>query len=251
MFLRLFFLLILLAAWVSAAEAQNSPSKQNPSNEVTLEANAVQVVLNDEHRGGVDWGAIVSDFHTAPLKIENGQVWSDKKRLNFGTLSQDDYEVLLDALDMAGKVSQSPQTPVKTVLGTPAVINFEKQNIHVNVLLTRLKSGDLSLRIGPAFAVAATEIWDGERVPSSVVLQSETKMQIAVNSTVVIGGFMTEQEMKRTRRFPLLGNISLLGDIPIVGLVFRSQGRLMQKTETVIFVTVRANAVEAPEEDTT
>ena len=46
----------------------------------------------------------------------------------------------------------------------------------------------------------------------------------------------------------MLGNFPMLGNIPIVGLVFRSKGRLMQKTETVIFLTVRTNAVEAPEE---
>jgi type II secretory pathway component GspD/PulD (secretin) len=54
---------------------------------------------------------------------------------------------------------------------------------------------------------------------------------------------MKEGEITRTRKFPLLGNI------PIVGLVFRNRGRLMQKTETVIFLTVRSNAVDAPEDD--
>ena len=57
---------------------------------------------------------------------------------------------------------------------------------------------------------------------------------------------MKEEEITRTRKFPLLGDIRLLGDIPIVGLVFRNQGRLMQKTETIIFLTVRTNAVETP-----
>jgi type II secretory pathway component GspD/PulD (secretin) len=239
MYIRLTLLFLLFLAWGPSVKAlENHPA------EITFEANVAQIILNDEHRGGVDWGAIVSDFHTAPLKKANDPLWDNKKyRLSFGTVSQDDYAVLIDALDTVGRMSQFPQAPVKVTLGTPAGINFEKQNIHVDFLLSRLKSGELSLSIDSRLAVAATEIWDGQKAPSSIILQSATKMLIADNTTIVIGGFMKEEEITRTHKFPLLGNI------PIVGLVFRSQGRLVQKTETVIFLTVRTNAVEAPQED--
>ena len=264
MYIRLFFIFFLFFAWGPSVKADEPPdalgntvemsetksslpnNHQNSPVEVALEVNIVQIVLNDEHRSGVDWAAIVSDFHTAPLKKENDPLWDYKKyHLSYGTLSQDDYGVLLDALDMAGQLSQFPQPPVKVISGTPARLDLDKQNIHVDLLLTRLSSGDLSLRIDPHFAVAATEIMDGEKIPASVMLQSETKVLISDNMTIVIGGFMKEGEITRTRKFPLLGNI------PIVGLVFRSQGRLMQKTETVVFLTVRSNAVDAPEEDST
>jgi hypothetical protein len=222
----------------------HSSSQEKRPDEITLEANVVQIILNDEHRGGVDWGAIVSDFHTVLLKKENDPLWNDKKyRLSFGTVSEDDYTVLLDALDMAGQVGQFPQASIKVTSGTPAGINFEKQNIHVDLYLSRLKSGDLSLRVGPHIVVTAMELWNGERVPASVLLHAETKMLIANNTAIVIGGFMKEEEITRKRKFPLLG------DIPIVGLVFRRKGHLMQKTETVIFLTVRTNAVNAPEND--
>jgi hypothetical protein len=243
MYLRL--TLIFLLFFAGSAGAQTNPPAK-PPDEVTLEANVVQIILNDEHRDGVDWGAIVSDFHTAPLKKENDPAWNDQKhRLSFGTVSQDDYAVLLDALDTVGQMSQFPQSPVKITSEIPASIDFEKQNIHVDLLLSRLKSGDLSLRIGPHIAVAATEIWNGEKIAASVLLDAETKTLIANDTTIVIGGLMKEEEITRKHKFPLLGNI------PIVGLVFRSRGRLMQKTETVIFLTVRTNAVEAPEDDST
>lgn len=241
MYLRFFFIFLLFCVSGPPAKAQDKAP-----DEVTLEANAVEIILNDEHRNGVDWGAIVSDFHTAPLKKENDPLWNEPKyRLSFGTISEDDYAVLLDALDMAGKMSQFPQAPIKVTAGTPASINFDKQNIHVDLLLSRLKSGDLSLHIEPHYAVPATEIWDGEKIPSSIILQAQTKMLIADSTTLVIGGFMKEDVITRKHKFPLLG------DIPIVGLVFRSRGRLMQKTETVIFLTVRTNAVDASEKDDT
>jgi type II secretory pathway component GspD/PulD (secretin) len=238
MYLRLIFIFFLFLAWEPQANAVVKPDV------ITLEANVVQIILNDEHRGGVDWGAIVSDFHTAFLKKVSDPDWNDKKyRLSFGTVSQDDYAVLLDALDVAGQVSQFPQTPIKVVSGTPAGMGFEKQNIHVDLYLSRLKSGDLSLRVDPHLAVTAL-----------LRLQAQTKMLISDGTTIVIGGLIKEEEITRKHKFPslgnipLLGNIRLLGNIPIVGLVFRNQGRLMKKTETVIFLTVRTNAVDASEE---
>jgi hypothetical protein len=214
---------------VSIPDTQTSHVSKAPD-EITLEANAVEIILNDEHHGGVDWGAIVSDFHTVPLKKENDPAWNDKKRrLSFGTVSQDDYSVLLDALDTVGQMGQFPQAAVKVISGVPASISFEKQGIHVDFLLSRLKSGDLSLQVDP-------------HIPA--LLHADTNILIANDTVIIIGGLIKEEEITRKHKFPLLG------DIPIVGpRVFRYKGHLIQKTETVLFLTVRAKAVEAPEED--
>jgi type II secretory pathway component GspD/PulD (secretin) len=246
MYIRLILIFLLFLAIGPVVQAQTTDAKPKAPDQITLETNVVQIILNDEHRSGVDWGAIVSDFHTSLLKKENDPAWNDKKyRLSYGTVSQDDYAVLLDALDTVGQMSQFSQPSLKLTSGTPASINLDKQNIHVNLLLTRLTSGDLSLHIAPHITVAATELFDGQKIPASVLLQSDTNVLIANNTTIVIGGLMKEEEITRTRKFPLLG------DIPIVGLVFRNQGRLMQKTETVVFLTVHSNAVDTQEDDST
>jgi len=227
--------------------AQNTTSASIPApplDQITVEANIVQIILNDEHRSGVDWGAIVSDFHTMPLKKEDDPLWNDKRyRLSFGTISQEDYTVLLDALDMAGEVNQFPQPAVKVSSGTPVTIDFDKQNIHVDLNLSRLKTKELSLAVNPHIAVPATELLNGEKIASSVPLTAQTNIVVNNSTTIVIGGFIKEEEITRTHKFPLLGNI------PIVGLVFRSRGKLMQKTETVVFLTVTNNAVQAHTDD--
>jgi len=264
MYIRLFFIFFLFFAWGPSVKADEPPdalgntvemsetksslpnNHQNSPVEVALEVNIVQIILNDEHREGVDWAAIVSDFHTAPLKKQDDPLWDDKKfHLSFGTVSEDDYSVLLDALDMAGQMSQSAQPPIKVIAGTPTSVRFEKQNIHVDLQLSRLSSGDLSLHLDPHLAVSATELWNGQKLAASVMLHAQTNLLISNNTTIVIGGFMKEEEITRKHK------VFLLGDIPIVGLVFRSKGHLMQKTETVIFLTARTNAVEPPEEGST
>lgn len=245
MYLRLSLIVLLIFASLPAVKAQVSANGQvnaiatapaatkvpaKAPDEITLEANVVQIILNDEHRNGVDWGAIVSDFHTAPLQKDNDPAWIDKKRrLSFGTVSQDDYAVLLDALDTVGQMSQFPQPIIKVTSGTPAGINFAKQDMHLDLQLSRLKSGELSLSMAP-------------HIPG--FLYADTSISVAGDSTIVIGGLIKEEEITRSHKFPLLG------DIPIVGRwVFRYKGRLMQKTETVIFLTVRTKAVEAPKDE--
>jgi hypothetical protein len=245
MYLRVSLILLVFFFLGGGVWAQNKAE-----DEITLEVNTVQIILNDEHRSGVDWGAIVSDFHTALLRKEDDTAWDEKKyRLSFGTVSQDDYAVLLEALDTVGRMSQFPQTPVKALIGMPIGISLEKQNILVNARWTRLKSGDISLSLEPHAALLVTEFHDGRRVPVSVLLKTQTNLTVVNNATVVIGGLMKEEEITRTRKLPLLGDIRLLGDIPFFGLVFRSQGRLMQKTETIIFLTVRMNAGLVPQAD--
>ncbi len=228
MYLRLILTFLLVLAPFRAAISQ-----EKPLDEITLEVNVVQVILNDEHRFGIDWGAIVSDFHTISLKKEDDSAANDKKnRLSLGTLSNEDYTVLLDALDMAGKVSQFPQEPVKVTAGTPANVNLAQQDIQLECLLSRLKSGELSLLLKPSVLAEAAG-----------VLKADTRLSITNNMTVVVGGFMQEEEITKTHKFPVLGSI------PIVGLVFRSRGHLMQRTETVVFLTARTNAIETQEDN--
>ena len=80
---RTLFLLFFVVFYSPAIFAQ-----QGPSEGLTLDINVVQIVLNDEHRDGVDWEAIVSDFHVLPLKKEDNSFWMDKRyRLSAGTVS--------------------------------------------------------------------------------------------------------------------------------------------------------------------
>src|SRR4051812_16589862 len=108
--MRFFISLSFFVLFSSSLWAQNTQLPENPSAvpSVTVEAKTVQIVLNDEHRQGVDWEAIVSDFHSLQLKKENDIAWFDKKyALSVGKVSKDDYTVLLEALDTVGRLSQT------------------------------------------------------------------------------------------------------------------------------------------------
>lgn len=206
-----------------------------PSASVSLQAKIVQVVLNDEHRDGVDWEAIVSDFHTLLLKKQGLMSASDRKhRLSVGEVSDEDYEVLLDALDTVGHLSQKDFEPFSVTKDEPTLQDLsvdlkDISSLKLDLLWISSPSGEPKLKITPAVGMTAE---DG----GVEIFKDETELRLSNDKTIVIGGLIQEEEITRTRKFPLLG------DLPLVGLVFRKQGRLMQKTETIIFLTIHKNA---------
>ena len=230
------------------AFAQNTQTSDNPVPEtvLTIEAKVVQVVLNDEHRQGVDWEAIVSDFHSLQLKKENNPVWADKKyKISVGEVSDEDYAVLLEALDTVGSVSHTDFPPFvfkKDESKTADVSPDPKAMpaIHMDLMWFNSSAGEAKLKVE---TVIHMMLKDSSKFGTLAALRAQTDVDLKDNTTVVIGGLMHEEEITKVHKFPLLG------DLPLLGLVFRKQGKLMQKTETMVFLTMHPGAVQIPTEE--
>ncbi len=261
--LRLILLSILLAAVPFRLFAQNMdafpPAEEEIAEEkaaeeeavpqplptMVLEAHLVQIVLNDERRQGVDWEAIVSDFHSLPLKKEDNPAWADKEyRVSIGTVSVEDCAVLLDALDTVGQMTQTTVKPITLTADAKQSLDFSPANealanIRVDVLLNSDAKGGTQLHVEPFVGVVLKDSGPS----TAVTLKAQTDIALKENITIVIGGIISEQEISRTRKFPVLGSL------PLLGLVFRSHGKLTQKTETVVFLTPRFTAAPEPKEE--
>ena len=73
----------------------------------------------------------------------------------------------------------------------------------------------------------------GGTVPSIDTRSVETQVLVADGQTVVLGGIYETERRETIKKVPLLG------DIPVVGVMFRSKQRLDNKAELLIFVTPR------------
>lgn len=208
------YLMMFSTACCSLSVAEDIPTPL--AQQLILEPHLVQIVLNDEHRQGVDWEAIVGDFHPLSLKKDDDP---NIAKLSIGTISNEDYAVLLDALDAVGQVTQSSLETVTIATETPTKVQFptadSKAALSVDVALDTKNIAEKHVQIIPHFM--------GKSAATSVEIKS--------NTTLVLGSIFSEHEVTKTKKFPLLG------DIPIVGLVFRSKGKLMQKIETIIFLS--------------
>ena len=70
-------------------------------------------------------------------------------------------------------------------------------------------------------------------LPTLSSRRASTTVRVKDGETIMIGGLTQEQNYDTTRRIPLLG------DLPLVGPIFRSKDRSSTKTELVILITPR------------
>lgn len=101
---------------------------------------------------------------------------------------------------------------------------------------------DISPTVNEAKEVAASIKAEVSRLDPSVTVQGvpgfqtrrvETELNVKVGETIVISGLINREASKAVDKMPVLG------DIPVLGKLFRSDGFRGNQTELVIFVTPR------------
>ncbi len=230
--------------------------------EVLIEAKIVQVNLNDQYKLGVDWEAIVSDFHTLDLASQFSILSSADKRgkLSIGTLSTDDYKVLIEALQTVGdtNILSNPRITVinneeaKILVGssepyvttqttttssgpstTAETVNFIEVGVKLYVTPTIHGDGYVTMKIRPEVSARTDYLTTStnNKIPIVETSQAETTVMVKDAVTIVIGGLIKEQDSRTINKVPFLG------DIPFLGTVFRNEDREKTKTEIIIFLT--------------
>jgi len=228
--------------------------------EIMIDYKILQIVLNDEHPDGIDWEAIISDFqemHFGGFTGSSGL--GEKSHLSLGTVSGDDYSVLLEALDTVGAVytvsDQSLRTDHEkstslTVLSS-ALHDAYRANENQNDTAGQGRSGEGPVDVAPSEAVRfdlIPRIEDDNglsidiepvlvQMPSKRAQRASSKpatISIISGETVVIGSLFEDVVIESSWRVPVLGSI------PLLGVVFRNQAEEQRKTETILFLTVQS-----------
>ena len=202
-----------------------------PAAGVLLEVKILQIILNDENRQGVDWEAIVSDYQSFPFTGFEGK---GTGVLSVGTVSEEDYMVLLDALDTVG------------MLNTVSNLKMTAGDAGRNEILIRAK--DLLVDFEPQEPqeglTGKTEVLYGvgsslgddaqimlEIQPQVLGEKKGLTLKLQEGTTVVVGGLFKSVQVEATRKIPLLG------DLPLLGFAFRLQGQRLRETEIIVFLT--------------
>ena len=94
----------------------------------------------------------------------------------------------------------------------PSITPEEKVDMEVRVELSQLKDS----------------IVNGQPVRGS--METETKMIVENSQTIMLGGILFQKDSLIKRKVPLLG------DIPLVGLLFRHNEEIQANNELIIFI---------------
>ncbi|MGM0832714.1 MAG: type IV pilus secretin PilQ [Pseudomonadota bacterium] len=187
----------------------------------------------------------------AGLAVDLGSTAASNTGFSFGYLSGD---ILLDlelrALESEGKSQTISQPRVITANQRTAIIRQGEERAFQSVDAqgnpdTEFKEAELSLEVTPQITPDNRIIMDlvikndsfresefgGE--PPIDTNQIETQVLVDNGQTVVLGGILTTEQLSQIAKTPLLG------DIPLLGRLFRYTEESNEKVELLVFITPR------------
>ncbi|MEW6229059.1 MAG: pilus assembly protein N-terminal domain-containing protein [Bacillota bacterium] len=240
--------------------------------QVLLKVQVVEVNLGSLKNLGVTWGAVTGEgvkpgmlvFGEAPIPItppllpDTPQAQNWQMRLPVDSIvteiwrlspiratldwliSQDAARVLAapSLLTLSGKQASflvGGEIPV--YLGrSDGKITFEWRpyGVKLNILPTVDSRGRVMIDVEPEVSSLdwnnALDVGDAV-IPALKVRKASTHLVVADGATIALGGLLQRSEVEGVKKLPILG------DLPIIGALFRSKKFEQGETELVIFIT--------------
>ncbi|MCK4809912.1 MAG: secretin and TonB N-terminal domain-containing protein [Candidatus Omnitrophica bacterium] len=239
--------------------------------QVLIEAKFIELSLTVTEKLGIEWenlitSSLANDSFTFPYSLSSEFKFdsTDSVNTSFATLDFTEVQgvfnflktstdsslvaspriVTLDNQEASinvGKVIPLPTYTYNDDQGAWEITGWEEYHVGVNLKVTPhvSPSGYIKLKLKPV--VSSILEWIGEagdlnRRPVTATREVETEVQIKDGQTVVIGGLIKTEESTVFKKIPFLG------DIPLIGWVFRNktggtQEDPQDKTDLLIFVT--------------
>lgn len=235
--------------------------------QVLIEAKIVQIVLDDKYKLGVDWDSVLQKINKEINIKSTFELAAAATGMNpglqfmVGTLGQgSDYAMMVQALKEIGDTNllSSPRITAlnnqeaKILIGTsqPYATNTVTQGTSTSTTATNLtfidvgvklyvtptinKDGFVTMKIKPEVSSKSSDYEYGSpttKVPVISTTQAETSVTVKDGTTIIIAGLIKDERSSTVNKVPVLG------DIPIIGAMFRKTDKEVKKTELVIFLT--------------
>jgi len=231
-------------------------SQQDRQQTLTFRVEILRIDLNREYPQGIDWEAIVSNYQVATLSTLGGDDREDQASIELGTLTREDYDVLIEALDTAGELNDLISFEQTLAQGkTQSLIVETNDPFWALRPGARRDPGHPAMLDSSGFEMEASVGWrrrDDRFVmdflprlhwmqggPRDIIYSSKAAAEIEFNpaEVIVVGGLIRTEQTARTRKVPLLG------DLPMVGGVFRLEQKKSESKEYVIFLKLQPEAV--------
>jgi general secretion pathway protein D len=240
-------------------EAFDSETRQ-----VLIEAQIVQIILNDKTQYGIDWERL---FHA--VKVNNldfkGKYpitgLSTYGQMSVGTMAANDFNIVVQALNTLTKANilsrpriavvnnqeasiligakevyfSQTQSQSSVTTTTAESVNYVDVGVKLNVTPNITDDGFVVMKIRPEVSsVRETAISPlGSKVPVVETSQAETTVKVRDNAMILIAGLMKDDVRNTRTQFPFLGKL------PFLRWFFGSTDSQKNKTELAIFLTPR------------
>jgi pilus assembly protein CpaC len=136
-----------------------------------------------------------------------------------------------------GKFHVGTRIPIQTVTGVGAAatpsITYEEVGIRLHFAPEVLETGAIRLRIDPAEASAVVRFitFQGIIAPEIDTRTVNTSVDLKEGESLILAGLLSEAMKKNIQKIPILG------DIPILGALFRNTRDEIEEKELVFLIT--------------
>jgi len=236
-----------------------------PRPQIMIEAKLIEISPQSEEKLGINWSKSINAQIFREVLLPSGtpfrysaEVPFTGGNINYGTLTFGEYTAVLDFLSSRtnSKLVSNPRIltmdnqeavisvgttfPIpqinRGVGGQGDVVTFEYRDVNIALRVTPHVSEDetITLYVNPEVEEVIGEVVAGENVaPITSKRTVETVVHLTNNETMVIGGLIREN------RVDTVSKVWLLGDIPLIGNLFRHKNKSNRQTDLLIFITPR------------
>jgi len=139
------------------------------------------------------------------------------------------------------------ELPVVTVVDGTTNVDYKEFGVRLELMAKVLRDDKIKLALTPEVSSLdskySSEMYD---LPALRTRRAQTTVELGDGQSFVLGGLLNSEEKESLTRIPFIG------DIPILGSLFRHTGTERNKTELVIVATVnlvqpvKANQIQLP-----
>jgi MSHA biogenesis protein MshL len=231
--------------------------------QVLINAQVLEVALSDSFRFGIDW-TVIAEILASQGTLTALQRLSPATGLFQIGVTGSDYSVVIDTISTQGEVNVLSNPRVTALNNQKAVIRVARDDVFFVTQVSIVEQGGqlierttqtipqvvsigVTLDVTPQIAsdgtvtmhihpIVTDKLGDavaptGETAPIVSIRETDTLVRVADGQTVIIGGLMEDKDDDRVEKVPILG------DIPLLGGLFRKTTKTGRKSELVILLT--------------
>ncbi|MDO8662646.1 MAG: secretin N-terminal domain-containing protein [Candidatus Omnitrophota bacterium] len=235
--------------------------------QVLIDAQIINLTPSDQFQMGVDWDYWIKKYFDLKVAlpvnpVTAGAMFIGTTKVTSAPNKPGQYKAVIDILRTIGdtKVLSSPRiitlnnqeakihvgtrdayitsTISQSGTGTAVTsqsVNFVDVGIQLHVTPTINKDGFVTMKIKPELSDATRTDLTSEgqitQVPIVSTSESESTVMVKDGVTIIIGGLRKDKRTKTVKKIPVLG------DIPGLGMIFRSTDDKTEVNELIILLT--------------
>lgn len=245
------------------------PSLDLVTPQVLIEAKVIETKLDNTDKLGIDWTAKISAYGaqrpiTWPFpRIRDNEFMKDafpaaaSTEFKFGTLNFQQLQAVLELLSTRTDTNTLSNPRIVTLDNQPASITvgtkwpvaeytynseqakwqvsgwkYQEYGIILKVTPHVNKEGYVTMDIAPQVSDKTGEVsFDTAAIPILSTQETSTRVMVKDGETLIIAGLLKDKTTDTKKKIPILG------DIPLLGLLFQKSEKVLEKTDLLIFIT--------------